>query len=132
MGAMQTARLVPVVLACLALGAHLLRSGLEALGWLIAASPLLLLAGRLWTVRVLQALLALGALEWLRTLARLVGLDPAQTTTLLIFSALPTASSASSHGTPGWSAHVLHPEPSQFHSVHRRYWWARSSQPSTT
>lgn len=72
MASMQTARLVPVVLACLALGAHLLRSGLEALGWLIAASPLLLLTGRLWAVRGLQVLLALGALEWLRTLARLV------------------------------------------------------------
>jgi hypothetical protein len=63
--------LIPVVLSLLVLGAHFLRSGSLAL--LVGVFLLLgLLAVRQrWAARVVQAALVLGALEWLRTLARL-------------------------------------------------------------
>ncbi len=66
---MRLLRGLPAALAFLALGAHLLRSG-----WLpLVALPLLLIpllfASAPWAVRACRAALALGALEWLRTLA---------------------------------------------------------------
>ncbi len=73
------------------------RIGAAALGLGLMAAGAGLQPGRLRGDKVLSvALLSirhlwLPLLAW--TLARLVGLDPAQTTTLLIFSALPTASS---------------------------------------
>jgi hypothetical protein len=39
-----------------------------------AATPLLLIAHGAWAARAVQIVLALGALEWVRTLARLVDL----------------------------------------------------------
>jgi len=55
------------------LGAHASRNGwpLVVVG-LFAATPLLLVARKLWAVRVVQAALVLGALEWVRTLLRLI------------------------------------------------------------
>lgn len=64
--------LVPAILSLLVLGAHLLRAGWEVAAFLIAALPLLLLTRRPWTLRLLQAALALGVFEWVRTIARLV------------------------------------------------------------
>jgi hypothetical protein len=61
-------RLLPALLSALALGAHLLRGGHAGLGLVVALLPLLLLARRRWAVVVVQAALALGAVEWLRTL----------------------------------------------------------------
>ena len=62
---------VPIVLSILVLGAHFLRSGsllvvFAALG-LVALLPL----RRPWVARLVQAVLALGTLEWARTLVTL-------------------------------------------------------------
>jgi hypothetical protein len=61
-------RLLPVVLSFLLLAAHFYRAGLPLLMWLCVALPLLPLLRRAWVPTLLQALLVLGALEWLRTL----------------------------------------------------------------
>jgi hypothetical protein len=61
-------RLLPVVLGCALLAAHLLRMGHTVLAAACAALPLLLLLRRPWVARLFQALLVLGAAEWLRTL----------------------------------------------------------------
>ena len=62
---------IPIVLSLILLAAHFLRSG----GLLIAIGALGLLAllavRRAWVARVMQVVLALGGLEWLRTLVRL-------------------------------------------------------------
>jgi len=69
----QTMRLLPAILSALVLGAHASRNGwpVVVVG-LLAASPLVLVARRLWAVRVVQGVLVVGALEWVRTLLRLV------------------------------------------------------------
>lgn len=69
----QTMRLLPAILSALVLGAHASRNGWPlAVVVLLAATPLLLIARKLWAVRVVQAVLVLGAAEWVRTLLRLV------------------------------------------------------------
>lgn len=65
---MNALRLMPVVLGFLLLGAHFYRAGLEPVAWLCIALPLLLFVRRWWVARLMQAGLALGALEWVRTL----------------------------------------------------------------
>jgi hypothetical protein len=67
-------RVAAVVTSTLVLGAHVLRQGWLVAAVLIAASPLLLLLEGRSPVRVLQGLLGLGALEWVRTTIVLVGL----------------------------------------------------------
>jgi hypothetical protein len=71
-------RLLPALLSCLALGAHLLRAGRPGPGLAVALLPLLLLARRRWAVRTLQLALLAGAVEWLRTLVLLAGLRRAE------------------------------------------------------
>lgn len=69
----QAMRLLPAILSALVLGAHASRNGWPlAVAALLAATPLLLVARKLWAVRVVQAVLVLGALEWARTLLRLI------------------------------------------------------------
>ncbi len=61
---------VPSVLAGLALlllAAHFFRAGLMPLAALCVVLPALLFSRATWAVRTLQIVLALGALEWLRT-----------------------------------------------------------------
>lgn len=65
---MNGLRLLPVILSFLLLGAHFYRAGQPALVGLCLAAPWLLFLRRSWVPRLFQALLALGALEWLRTL----------------------------------------------------------------
>lgn len=65
---MNALRLLPVLLSFLLLGAHFYRAGQEVLTGLCLALPLLLFLRRRWVPRLFQALLALGALEWLRSL----------------------------------------------------------------
>lgn len=73
MNPVQTLRLLPVVVSTLVLGAHLFRAGLPlALALAVALLPLALIGARPAAVRVVQAVLLLGAVEWLRTLALLV------------------------------------------------------------
>jgi hypothetical protein len=60
--------LIPIVLSALTLGAHLLRGGHLALALAAAALPLLLVPRSIAALRLVQGLLLLGALEWVRTL----------------------------------------------------------------
>jgi len=70
--AMPIVPLLPVLLALVVLGAHFFRAGdiaaLSLVVLLIALMPL----RRRWVSWLLQAALALGTLEWLRTLAALI------------------------------------------------------------
>ena len=63
---------LPAVLSLLVLGAHFLRSGWTAVAVACAAAPLLLLVRRGWAVKVVQAVLVLGALLWVRTIIVLI------------------------------------------------------------
>ena len=65
------AQLIPVVLSLLVLGAHFLRDGSPLLTAVTLALLGLLAVRRPWSVRVIQVVLVLGALEWIRTLVRL-------------------------------------------------------------
>ena len=61
------ALLIPTLLSFLVLGAHFFRGGHANLTLICCAAPMLLLARRRWATRLLQALLVIGALEWVRT-----------------------------------------------------------------
>lgn len=61
-------RLLPVLLSALLIGAHFLRMGAPGTTLLCLTFPALLLVQRPWAARLVQALLALAALEWVRTL----------------------------------------------------------------
>ena len=65
-------QLLPVVLSLIVLSAHFLRAGS-----VVMVAAILILLGllgvrRRWAARTVQAALLLGAIEWARTLARLV------------------------------------------------------------
>ena len=59
--------LIPTLLSCLVLAAHFFRDDNVYLMLVACAAPLLLLFRRTWATRFLQALLIVGALEWVRT-----------------------------------------------------------------
>lgn len=65
---------IPVVLSSLVLGAHFLRFG----NWLGVYAALLLIAllflRRPWVARLMQLVLVLGTLEWLRTMYELANI----------------------------------------------------------
>lgn len=65
---MNALRLLPVILSFLLLGAHFYRAGLVVAAVLCLALPFLLLLRKAWVPRLLQVVLVLGALEWLRSL----------------------------------------------------------------
>ena len=65
---MNLLRLLPVILSFLLLGAHFYRAGLPPLTLLSLAVLALLFLRKSWVPRLFQALLILGAIEWLRTL----------------------------------------------------------------
>lgn len=71
---MNALRLLPVILSFLLLSAHFYRAGQLPLVVMCAAAPLLLLLRKPWVPRLFQALLVLGALEWLRSLYALAAL----------------------------------------------------------
>ncbi|NIV18468.1 MAG: hypothetical protein GWN47_08675 [Woeseiaceae bacterium] len=63
---------IPVVLSLAVLGAHFLRHGIH-IGVIAALALIVLLfLRRPWVARLTQAALALGALEWARTIYELV------------------------------------------------------------
>lgn len=68
---MKIVTFIPVILSLVVLGAHFLRSGtmlgVAAMIALVALLPL----RRPWVARLVQGVLVLGALEWLRTLVTL-------------------------------------------------------------
>ena len=61
------ALLIPTLLSCLVLAAHFFRGGHPYLTFVCCAAPMLLLARRAWATRLLQLILVVGALEWVRT-----------------------------------------------------------------
>jgi hypothetical protein len=65
--------LLPVVVSLLVLAAHFLRSGNIALVGLVLVFMALLAVRRRWAARLVQVALLLGALEWVRTMAQLIG-----------------------------------------------------------
>ena len=68
---------VPVVLSLVTLGAHFMRYG----NWIAVFASLALIAllavRQAWVARLMQIVLVLGALEWVRTLYELVQLRTA-------------------------------------------------------
>ena len=65
---MNFLRLLPVILSFLLLGAHFYRAGLVPATVLCVAALFLLFVPKPWVPRLFQAVLVLGAFEWLRTL----------------------------------------------------------------
>jgi hypothetical protein len=63
---------VMIGLSFLLLAAHFSRAGMETLVWASLGMPFLLAVRRPWSGWVLRVALALGGIEWLRTLWRLV------------------------------------------------------------
>ena len=61
------ALVIPTLLSCLVLAAHFMRNDQLVLMLLACAAPTLLLFRRAWATRLLQAILVVGAFEWLRT-----------------------------------------------------------------
>ena len=64
--------LLPVILSGLVLSAHFLRGGSFLVVLVCLAALLFLLVRERWVARLMQVLLILGALEWVRTMLALV------------------------------------------------------------
>jgi hypothetical protein len=60
--------LLPMLLSSLLLGAHFYRAENYWLVPVALAMPMILSIGRTWSVRVVQFMLVLGSLEWLRSM----------------------------------------------------------------
>lgn len=71
---MNIIRLVPVFLSFLLIAAHFQRAGMTAIAIGCLAAPGMLIFTRGWSVRIVQGLLVLASLEWLRALFYLVSL----------------------------------------------------------
>lgn len=65
---MTALRLTPIILSVVLLAAHWLRGGHLVLAIATLAMPLLLRLRRPWVPMLVQGLLVVGALEWVRTL----------------------------------------------------------------
>jgi hypothetical protein len=61
-------RLFSVILSFLILSAHFFRQDLLFLSILFLIIPFLLLITRTWVARLIQIILVIGAIEWVRTL----------------------------------------------------------------
>lgn len=71
-------RLLPILVSGALLAAHFLRAGQVLLVLACLAFPFLLFVRKQWAVRIVQVILVLGGLEWIRTLLTLVA-ERAQT-----------------------------------------------------
>lgn len=71
---MMALLLTPVILSFVVLAAHVLRQGTPVVPWILLFAPLLLVTRQGWATRLVQTLLVLGALEWVRTTVTLVRL----------------------------------------------------------
>ena len=63
---------IPIVLSLVILGAHFMRFGNLAGVFVFLGLIALLFVRRAWVARLMQVVLVLGALEWIRTLYELV------------------------------------------------------------
>ena len=93
-------QLVPVILSLVVLAAHFARHGHTVLVVLSVALIGLLAVPRLWAARVLQIVLLLGAVEWVRTLIVLARIRVAHeepvTRMVMILAAVAVLTAASS------------------------------------
>jgi len=64
---MQVALVIPMLISMLMLAAHFFRNGELLLVLICCASPGLMIFRRRWATRLLQIILLLGAIEWVRT-----------------------------------------------------------------
>ncbi len=71
---MNIVRLIPVFMSFLLIAAHFQRAGSSYLAIFCLLGPLLLLFTRSWSVRIVQGLMYISALEWLRTLYFLINM----------------------------------------------------------
>lgn len=69
---MNLVRLLPVLISSVLIAAHFQRSGATIIACICLFITCLLFITRPWSVRIIQMLLILYALEWLRTLVNLV------------------------------------------------------------
>jgi hypothetical protein len=69
---MNIVRLLPIFLSAVLLTAHFLKAGLYPFVAAALAFPFVLLVRRRWAARLVQVVLVLGALEWVRTAMRLI------------------------------------------------------------
>lgn len=69
--------LTPVILSFVVLAAHVLRQGIPVIPWILLFTPLVLVTRQAWATRLVQTVLVLGALEWVRTTVTLVRLRDA-------------------------------------------------------
>lgn len=69
---MKLLKLLPIFVSALLLGAHFYRAGMNPLVIFFLMFPTLLFFRRVWAVRLVQVILVLGALEWVRTMFVLV------------------------------------------------------------
>lgn len=65
---MNLVKLLPVIFSFLLLAAHFYRAGQVVLAAVSLALPFLLFLKEAWVIRVVQAALLLGSIEWVRTL----------------------------------------------------------------
>lgn len=70
---MNFLRLLPAILSLLLLGAHFSRAGLSWLAPVFVLLPLLLFLKKPWVPRLMQVVLVLGSLEWVRSTLVYVG-----------------------------------------------------------
>lgn len=65
-------RILPVLLSAIILAAHYLRGGYPLFMLIYLLAPFLLLKKKAWAVRVVQALMWFGVIEWLITILLLI------------------------------------------------------------
>ncbi|MDP6046191.1 MAG: hypothetical protein QGG25_11325 [Phycisphaerae bacterium] len=97
---MNIVRLLPVILSAVLLTAHFFRARMLPLAAVSLAFPFVLLVPRRWAARLVQVVLVLGALEWVRTMLMLImvrkaeGRDWTRMAIILVVVAAITAASA--------------------------------------
>lgn len=65
---MNIVRLLPIIVSFLILSAHFSRAGSPVLSILCLLIPLLLFIKRTWVARLIQIVLIIGSIEWIRSL----------------------------------------------------------------
>ncbi|MFQ6606879.1 MAG: hypothetical protein ACE5DP_04445 [Fidelibacterota bacterium] len=70
-GATAFIQLLPVILSAFLMAAHFLRTGNTVLVIISLLLPLVLLIRRPWSARIMQGVLVLATIEWIRTLFEL-------------------------------------------------------------
>jgi hypothetical protein len=106
--------LIPTLLSVLVLAAHFFRADQTAMMMICLVSPMLLLIRRTWATRLLQIVLVLGALEWVRTTMQIhavrieEGKDWLRMAIILLSVAAFTFLSAMTFFLPPFRRHYLH------------------------